>query len=537
MEETRIQYLKKRLSYLEEQRKPWEPVWNKAAELCSVNSKIYIKDDSGKIIQKNFDSTAKQALITFAAALKSILIPSNTIWHKLRPTNPRFESNDNVRRYLEYVNNLLFKVRYAPDSRFASEGYVQLRQMGIYGQAAWLVEEDLGFGINYRSIPMSEVYFDINKKGVVDVVYRKYELTARQALQEFGSKATSKMREIAEKTPDKKIEFLHAVEPRKDRDVRKKDYRGMPFASYHVDLTNKEVIYEGGYRSNPYMVPHYITIPGSAYGSSPAMQAFEDILTVNEMQKTALRSAQHQANPTLFVSKDIKDASKVGLPGAVVRGLDANGRPLAAPMQYGGNLAITLEMQQAIQTAIKDAFLVPLFQSLSDMKDLRDVRAFVVQQQMQERAMLLAPTSELISSEWLVGNVRREIEILAQYGLLDDVPDELIYDGAIDIEFESPAVYMQKASSITGLMEWLESVMGMAQVNPGILDIVDFEQAARTIADYKGVATSVIRTPEQVRALGEQRTQAEQAQALLAAAPAISQTVKNLGSATDGRML
>lgn len=534
MEESRVQYLMKRLSHLEEERQPWEAVWDKAAELCSVDSKIYVKDNKGRIIQKNFDGTARQALNTFAAAMKSVLIPTNTVWHKLKATNPRLETNDNVRRYLEYVNNLLFKVRYAPNSRFTSESYTHLRQIGIYGQAAWLVEEDVGFGINYRSIPMHEVYLDFNRKGEIDVVYRKYELTARQALQEFGSRATSKIRETADKTPDRKMQFLHAVEPRKDRDVRKKDSLGMPFASYHVDLINKEVIYESGYRINPYMVPHYIQVAGSAYGSSPAMQAFEDILTVNEMQKTALRSAQQQANPTLFVSKDIKDASRIGQPGAIVRGLDANGRPLAAPLQYGGNLAITLEMQQAIQSIIKDAFLVPLFQSLAEMKDLRDVRAYVIQQQIQERAMLLAPTSELISSEWLVGNVRREIDILSRYGLLDDVPDELMYDGAIDIEFESPAVHMQQAATITGLMEWMETVMGMAQVNPGVLDIVDFEQAARAIADYKGVATSIIRTPDQVQALGEQRAQAEQAQALLQAAPAVSQTVKNLGAMNVG---
>jgi hypothetical protein len=141
----------------------------------------------------------------------------------------------------------------------------------------------------------------------------------------------------------------------------------------------------------------------------------------------------------------------------------------------------------------------------------------------------------LISNEWLVGNVRRELDILAQYGYLDDVPDELMYDGSIDIEFESPAVHMQQAATITGLMEWLESVMGMAQVNPGVLDIVDFEQAARSIADYKGVATKILRTPEQVQALGEQRAQMEQAQALLAAAPAISQTVKNMGD-TNGNI-
>lgn len=534
MSKALVEYVIKRFNSLEEKRRPWEPVWDKAAELCSVNSKIYIKDAKDRIIQRSFDGTARNALNTFSAALKSVLVPTNTIWHRLKATRPEIGENDTVKRYLEYVNNLLFKVRYAPDSRFTSESTIQLNQMGIYGQAAWLVEDNVGRGISYRSIPMAEVYCDVNKDNVVDVVYRKYELTARQALQEFGAKASQKIKDKADTNPEFKFTFLHAVEPRKDRDVKKKDFRGMAFASYHIDLDNHELLYEGGYRVNPYMVPHYMSIAGSAYGSSPALQALPDILSINEIQKTTLRAAQLQTNPTIFVGKDIKDASRIGQPGAVVRGLDANGKPLAAPMQYGNNLNIALEIQQEIRKIIERAFLVPLFQSLAEMNDLKNIVGYVVQQKIQERAMLLAPTTELISSEWLVGNVRREIDILSQYGYLDDVPDELMYDGAIDIEFESPSIHMQQAASITGLMEWMESVMGMAQVNPAVLDIVDFEQAARTIADYKGVATKIIRTPEQVQAMGEQRAQAEQAQALLAAAPAVSQTVKNLGGINNG---
>ena len=129
----KVKEITKRFNSLEEKRKPWEAVWAKAAELCSVNSRIYIKDAKDNIIQKNFDGTARNALNTFAAALKSVLIPTNTIWHRLKPTNPRFENNDNTKRYLEHVNDLLFKVRYAPDSRFTSEATIQLKQMGIYG--------------------------------------------------------------------------------------------------------------------------------------------------------------------------------------------------------------------------------------------------------------------------------------------------------------------------------------------------------------------------------------------------------------------
>ncbi len=530
--DSRVDYLQKRLAHLKAVRAPWEPVWDKAAELCSVNSKIYVKDERGRIIQNNFDGTAKLALNSFAASMKSILIPTNTMWHRLKPTNPRYENNDTVRRYLEYANNILFKLRYAPDSRFASESTTQLRQMGIYGQAPWLVEDNVGKGIVYRSIPMAEVYIDINRLGQVDTVYREYEMTARQALDEFGYLATSEIRETAEKDPDKKMRFLHAVEPRKDRNPKKKDFRGMDFASYHVDLDAAKLIYEGGYRVQPYMVPHYMGIEGSAYGSSPALQAFADILTCNEMQKTILRSAQLQANPPIFVGKGIKNAGRVGSPGALIYGLDSNGKPMAAPMQFNNNLNISLEMQNSIRQIIEKAFLVPLFQSLSEVSAGK-ATAYEIQQRVQQNAMLLAPTSELISSEWLVGNCRRELDIAASYGYLDDVPDELLYDGSLDIEFESPAVHMQEAGAIGGLMEWMESVMAMAQVQPGVLDVVNFEEAARQIADYKGVSTQIIRTPEEVQQLGAQRAQAEQAQQLLSAAPALSQTIKNLGGANN----
>lgn len=530
MMEDRVQYLTKRLSHLKSERQPWEALWDKAAELCSVNSKIYIKDNKGNIASKTFDGTAKNALNSFAASLKSVLIPTNAVWHRLKPSNPALEDNDAVRRYLEYVRDMLFKYRYAPDSRFASESTVQLRQMGIYGQAAWLVEDNIGRGISYRSIPVNETYADLNSRGLVDTVYREYEMSARQALEEFGSLATKEIRENADRDPDKKMRFLHAVEPRKDRDARKKDFRGMPFASYNVDLDNNKLIYEGGYRVMPYMFPHYMTIAGSAYGYSPALQAFQDILTINEMSKTMLRAGQLQVRPPIFVGRGIKDASRVGMPGAIVKGLDSNGRPLAAPLQVGGNPNFSLELQTRITDIIEKAFLVPLFQSLANVKD---ATAYEVQQRVQEKATLLAPTSELISSEWLVGNIRREIDILSQYGILDDVPDELMYDGSLAIEFESPAVHMQQATAINGLMEWMQSVMGMAQVDPAVLDIVDFQAAARKIADYKDVATEVIRSPEAVAQLGQQRAQAQQAQALLQAAPAVSQTVKNLQGVVD----
>ena len=128
--------------------------------------------------------------------------------------------------------------------------------------------------------------------------------------------------------------------------------------------------------------------------------------------------------------------------------------------------------------------------------------------------MLLAPMSERIASEWLTGNIERELDILTQYGKLDGVPDELMYDGAIGIEFESPAVHLQDANSIMGLYKTIEAAVSLAQSNPQVLDIFDMENALRKIADYHGIDSDIVRTKEDVDML-KARANMENAEAMM----------------------
>ena len=114
------------------------------------------------------------------------------------------------------------------------------------------------------------------------------------------------------------------------------------------------------------------------------------------------------------------------------------------------------------------------------------------------------------------GNIERELDILATYGVLDDVPEELMYEGAIAIEFASPYVHLQESDSIMGLYKSLEAAISLSQANPQILDIFDAEAALRKIADYYGVSSDVVRTSDDMRKL-KQRATMENAQALMSA--------------------
>lgn len=502
----------KQFALMKEERAKWEPMWNKAAEMCAVDSELFVTDSRGRIKQNVFDSTGRNALSCFAASMKSVIVPTTSRWHRLKPADPKLDDNAEVKKYLERVTDALFRARYAACSNFSTESDVLFNQLGIYGHAVWMVDDDIGRGIVYRVIPVKEAYIKKNDRGQLEAVFREYELSAGEAVRRFdGARLPSEVKQAALNTPARRFKFLHAVYERKDYAVGKKDFRGMKFASAHIELGSKKVVQEGGYRTCPYMAPRFLGIAGSSYGDSPALQAFYDMLTANEMGRTILRTGQLQANPPILTNMGLIDTNKLGSAGAVIRGgLDNQGKPAAVSMQYGNNLSITVEMQREVRAAIERAFLVPLFQSLTQSKQMT---ATEVEKRELEKSMLLAPMCERISAEWLAGNIEREMDILSEYGVLDDVPDELMKDGAIAIEFESPAVHMQTSEAILGLYRTVEAATTLAQINPQVLDIFDVNGALREIADYYSVDSKVVRTDQDVQRL-KQRATMENAQAM-----------------------
>lgn len=520
-------HIETRLGALKDVRKPLEPYWKKLSQMCSFAPELWEEDKNHRHRQLVFDNTARNSLTYFSASMKSTICPSTQRWHRLKASRPELEDNEDVQRYLQYVSDLLFKVRYQASSRFPSEADLLFNQLGVYGTSVWYVGDDVGSKIIYKSIPFNEVYIDRNELGELETVYREYELTAKRAYELFGDKCSKEIKKCLEKEPNRRFKFIHAVELRKDRDLKAKDFRGMKYASYQYEVESQTIVKESGYRTMPYQAPRFLGMEGLIYGDSPALQSFYDILTANEMAKTILRTGQLQANPPILASQGLIDSQKLGMAGAVVRGgLDSQGRPTAMSMQYGNNLAVTLEMQREVRLAIEKAFLVPLFQALTQEKEMT---ATEVEKREVEKAMLLAPMCERIASEWLNPMIERELDIVSQYGLLDGVPDELMENGSIGIEFESPFVHLQESAKITGIYKWLEANMTMAQANPSVLDIVNLTEASRIIANYYDVDSSAIRTREEVDALGEQRAQQQQAEQLLGASEVLTKSMKNVG--------
>ena len=174
MSEKKLDYLNTRLAHLKAMRMPWEALWDKCAELCANDSRIYTFNAQGKLKQNLFDTTAVNALQTFTASLKSIICPTNARYHRLKATNPKLQNDDRIRKYIEYANDLCFKFRYAAGSGFSSEADLLFNSLGIVGHRAWLVEDgsvDSFIGICKNKNTIEQIA-DFNGDGIDDLRIR-----------------------------------------------------------------------------------------------------------------------------------------------------------------------------------------------------------------------------------------------------------------------------------------------------------------------------------------------------------------------------
>lgn len=484
-----------------------------------------------KHTEKVFDATGNLALDRFAAAMESMLTPRTQRWHKLSIQDEKLNNDPAVRAYLDEVTQRLFNARYAPNANFASQANEVYISLGAFGTGGMFIDESVGRGLRYRSIHLSELFIQENHQGVIDTVHRKFNFTARQAVQAFGiDRVSERIKTAYEKQPEQTFEFLHCVKPNEEIKPSRRDYRGMEFASYYISVADRDIVQEGGYRAMPYAVGRYVTGPKEIYGRSPAMTVLPDIKMVNEMSKTVIRAAHKIIDPPLLLQEDGALQAFDLRPGALnYGGVNDQGQQVVHALQTGARVDIGLDMMEQRRKVINDAFLVTLFQILVDAPQMTATEAML---RAQEKGALLAPTMGRQQSEFLGPLIAREIEILAKAGQLPPMPDALLEAGGeVEIEYVSPLNRAQRAEEGVAIMRTLEAVTPLAQFDPNVLSVFDPMAIARELADINGVPQKVLRTEEQIEAMEAQKAQASQAAALMQAAPIASGVVKDLAQA------
>jgi hypothetical protein len=530
--DSRAESVLRRQGQFEGDRATFESHWSEIAERVLPRQRDFNTKRTGgeKLTEKVFDSTAPLALERFAAAMESMLTPRTQRWHELKAPEA-LKDDETVKRYLHEVTSVLFRQRYAPAANFASQAHEAYMSLGAFGSGAVFVDDHVGRGLRYRAVSLAELYFAENFQGIVDTVHRRFELSARQAAQQFGAdNLPATMAKSLENEPDRKFEFIHCVKPREDAAWDRLDYKGMAYASYYVSYEGRKLLREGGYRTMRYAVSRYVTAPREVYGRSPAMTVLADIKTVNEMQKTLLRTGQLIAEPPILLTDDGSLGPFKLRPGGLNYGaLAGDGTPLAQPFAVGANLPITLEMVERQRKVLNDAFLVTLFQILVEQPQMTATEAML---RAQEKGALLAPTMGRQQSEMLGPLIQAEIDILQQAGIVPPAPDALHEAGGdVQIEYVSPLTRAQRADEGVGILRTIEQATALSEFDPDALLAIKADETIRELGEINGMPSKLMRTPDEIEALKQARAQQQQMASALAAAPVVASAAKDMAQA------
>ena len=518
----------------------WENHWREVAERVRPQQNFFQmiqRPDGDKRNEKIFDATAPLALSKFAAAVISMSFPATQTYHKLQISDDGVGKDTEVRRYLDVVNDKMFKVRYSPKANWQAQSGEVVMDIGAFGTGILFTDDVLGVGIRYKALPLAQCYIAENAHGMVDTLHRKFQWTAHQAASKFGrDNLPEMMRKALDTEPQKKFWFLHCVKPNPERKAGRRDYQGMDFWSCYISLEEgRQILEEGGFRTFPFAVPRFETSPNEFYGRSPAMKVLPDIKMLNEMSKSIIRSAHMAVSPPIMLSDDGALQAFNLRPNALNFGaIDDQGRPRAMPFEARARVDIGLDMMNQRREVINDAFFVTLFRILVEEPQITATEAML---RAQEKGQLLAPTMGRIQSEMLGQVIEREIDILAHAGELPPMPDLLrefyMSGGEHHIEYQSPLNMAQKAGSGVAIMNTMQAIAPLAQIDPRVMMRYNLDKAAERIGRINGVPEDIIRSDEEVGAMDEQHQQEQQAQQLLAAAPVAAGAAKDFAQASS----
>lgn len=521
----------------------WEKHWEEVAlkVLPYYSTSFYPQGNMTPGVKRNYeqyDITANSALWKFAAAMESMLTPSNGKWHRLRCTNPDLQKIREVALWFDAVNDLMFYYRNSPSSNFHSQQHDGYVSIGAFGTSCLFIDpldKRYGKGLRYRHVHLGELFFAANHQGIIDKVFRRFKMTLRQLVQQFGKdKLPPELIQKLEKKPEDQVMVIHAVMPNDDYQKGKLNNKGKKFKSCYVLKDERHLLSEGGYKEFPYAIARYLTAPGELYGRSPAMNVLPSINVLNEEKKTIIKQGHRAVDPVLLAHDDgILNGFNLA-PGAVnYGGVSADGRALVHALPTG-NIAIGKELMDDERLAINDAFLVTLFQILVETPQMT---ATEVLERAREKGALLSPTMGRFQSESIGPMIMREFNLLADQGLLPPPPRILLEaKGEWKAEYDSPLNRAMRAEEASGIMRSVQFAAEIAAntQDPSILDKFNFDEIIPAVADINGAPFKYMRSDEEVAAIRQKRDQEKAAAQMTQALPGIAAMTKSLQPTNQG---
>lgn len=528
---------------LQTERSSWISHWQEIARFLLPRSGRF--DDTAASTSPNrgdkknthiYDSSATRALgVTTAGLLSGASSPARP-WFRLKTPHDALNEREPVKRWLWTVEQRMREVFNVSNTYRAFRQVYQ--ELTAFGTAADILLPDFDKVIHNHPLTIGEYAIDVDSKGAVDSLYRKFELTVGSLVGRFGynncSNRTRMLYDRGSLTPW--IPVLHAIEPRRDRNPLKLDNENMPYMScyYEFGCDGQEKLRSSGFRDFPALAPRWETRGSDIYGSSPGMMILGDVKQLQHQQLRKSQAIDFQTLPPLSAPASAQVNGLNLNPGAV-NYCDVGTSGVKSLFEVTLDLGALREDVEDVRNRINQGLFVDLF--IAILNDTRSQRATATEiaEKHEEKLLMLGPVLESLHDEFLGPYIEKTFVHMLEAGLIPPPPEEL-QSVPLSIQFVSMLAQAQRLVGLSSVERLIGSVMNVAAVKPDIVDKLDFDQAVETYADMLGVDPTLIVADDKVLLIRQQRAQAQQQAQAVAAAQQGAAIAKDLGAAgADGR--
>lgn len=499
---------------------------NPRRELIKDNQKY---DDKGKPRGKDaYTGEPASALSIWADGMQGHMVSQSLQWFRSTLGDRYLSKNDEIQRYLQEYDEAMYGE--FNRSNFYSVLGEWFRDAGSVGTATLYTEADLGKYVSCHTvIHPREVFIAEDRYGNVDTVFRKFFLSAKQAVDMFGTdKLHQSIIQNAEKFPEKMHEFVHAVFPNTDRMYGSMLAKDKPWASVYIqqegriDAPDGLVVRQSGYDVNPYAVWRLRKNSDEIYGYSPAADAMVDIKKLNQISKTLLRGAHMAVSPPLNIPERMRGNTRIEPDG---HNYYEKGGDTVSVINTGMNFPIAIDREEKIQRIIEDKYRVEFFMVLARAE--REMTATEIMERQAEKAVLLGPQVDRMINEGLAKVFDIVSMIADDFGRLP-VPPQILIDAIeerkannqqevnIDIKFIGPLAQAQKQLfNMRPIKAGLAELSQASVIFPKVLDRIDPDKLAERILDSTDFPQDVMRSDVELKEFRTiQAQEAQQAQAM-----------------------
>lgn len=547
------QELLTRMKQLEEE-KQWyvDDMWQSIGRFVNPRRELIrdsqrMDDRGARRGKRSYDGTPNSALGIWRDGMQGFIVNESLRWFTSEMSDPNLNSVDEIRFFLQAYDEAMY-------SAFRGSNFYNIldeyfNDAGSIGTAVVFTEEDIKKHTEvHRVIHPREFFIAENQFGRVDVLFRKFFLTARQALQKFDEdKLNPTTVQNAKDHPEEPTEFIHAVFPNDEPQFEKLNSTNKAFKSVYVQTNAKPqvedgmIVKEGGFDVFPYSAWRFRKNSDEVYGYSPAADAMIEIYGLNQIGKTLLEAAHMSVNPPRNVPEEMRGNVRMNPKG---NNYYSDPNKIITPAATGINFPIGLDREQRLVDLIKDKYRVEFFKAFIGRSG--EATATEIIQIKSEQAQLMGPqTGRLTSTEG--EGIRGVFNIVADIedkgGRLPEPPPILqdLIEGQkergdkrteIDIRFTGPLPQAQRTLfQLQPIKRGLQNLGEVAVLFPNATDWVDENELVQEVLDGSDFPQRIMRSEADVAELRQARAEAAAARAqqeqLLAAADAYPKVTKS----------